>query len=63
MAARGFHVYRNITWTDERKMKYFMTSLYSYEYKPQEINSKDEENDDINFIIEQDKTKMKRIVK
>ena len=29
-------------------------SLYSYEYEPQEINSKDEENDDINFIIEQD---------
>ena len=31
-----------------------MTSLYSYEYEPQEINSKGEENDDINFIIERD---------
>ena len=37
-----------------QKMKDFMTSLYSYEYEPPEINSKDEENDDINSIIEQD---------
>ena len=37
-----------------QKMKDFMASLYSYEYEPQEINSKGEENDDINFIIEQD---------
>ena len=30
-----------------------MASLYSYEHKPQEkINSEDEQNDEINFIVE-----------
>ena len=46
--------FKSTRFATHRKMKDFMTSLYSYEYKPQEINSKDEENYDINFIIEQD---------
>ena len=46
--------FKSTRFVTHQKMKDFMTSLYSYEYEPQEINSKDEENDDINFIIEQD---------
>ena len=47
--------FKSTRFVTHQKMKDFMTSLYSYEYEPQEINSKDEDNDDINFIIEQDK--------
>ena len=47
--------FKSTRFVTHQKMKDFMTSLYSYEYEPQEINSKDEENDDINFVIEQDK--------
>ena len=46
--------FKSTRFVTHQKMKDFMTSLYSYEYEPKEINSKDEENDDINFIIEQD---------
>ena len=46
--------FKSTRFVTHQKMKDFMTPLYSYEYEPQEINSKDEENDDINFIIEQD---------
>ena len=46
--------FKSTRFVTHQKMKDFMTSLYSYEYEPQEINSKDEANDDINFIIEQD---------
>ena len=46
--------FKSTRFVTHQKMKEFMTSLYSYEYEPQEINSKDEESDDINFIIEQD---------
>ena len=46
--------FKSTRYVTHQKMKDFMTSLYSYEYEPQKINSKDEENDDINFIIEQD---------
>ena len=46
--------FKSTRFVTHQKMEDFMTSLYSYEYEPQEINSKDEETDDINFIIEQD---------
>ena len=54
--------FKSTRFVTHQKMKDFMTSLYSYEYEPQEINSKDEENDDINFIIEQDEDEEDREV-
>ena len=45
--------FKSTRFVTHQKMKDFMTPLCSYEYEPEEINSKDEQTDDINFSIEQ----------
>ena len=55
--------FKSTRFITHQKMKGFMTSLYSYEYKPHETTETDDEENEINFVIENEVDEHSEVVK